>query len=72
MCKRGHENHLLISHDLARKSYYRNYSYGIGLKFILDKWIPRFIEEADAAGLDGKSLADKFLIDKPRRCFDIR
>ncbi|WP_024296175.1 phosphotriesterase family protein [Lacrimispora indolis] len=72
LCKRGYEDHLLISHDLARKSYYRNYSYGIGLKFILDKWVPRFIEEADTAGLDGRALADKFLINNPKECFTFR
>ncbi len=72
LCKKGYEDHILISHDLARKSYYKNYGYGIGLKFILDKWAPRFMEEAETAGLDGKMLLDKFLIHNPARCYTFK
>ena len=69
LCKRGYSDNILISHDLARKSYYRSYGHGIGLRFILAKWMPRFIEEAFAAGLDGRELMDKFLIRNPAGCF---
>lgn len=72
LCKKGHEDKLLISHDLARKSYYKHYHYGIGMSFILEKWAPRFVDECNIAGLDGKALLDKFLIYNPAKCFTFK
>ncbi|GHT91432.1 phosphotriesterase [Spirochaetia bacterium] len=68
----GFREQILISGDLARKSYYASYNYGIGLGFILSKWIPRFIEEAHDAGFDGKSLVDDFFINNPKKCFSFK
>lgn len=72
LCRRGYENRILISHDLARKSYYRHYNYGIGMRFILEKWAPRFAEECAAADLNGKALLAKFLVANPARCFTFK
>ncbi|MFV9568406.1 MULTISPECIES: phosphotriesterase family protein [Thermoanaerobacter] len=69
LVKQGFKDQILISGDMARKSYYRHYKHGLGLDFIIKKWIPRFIEEADQAGLDGESLIKDFFINNPRRCF---
>jgi phosphotriesterase-related protein len=41
-------------------------------RFIISKWIPRFIEEADTLGLDGKSLIDDFFINNPKNCFTFK
>lgn len=72
LCKSGYEKKLLVSHDLARKSYYRHYQHGIGLAFIKEKWIPRFLEEAAAAGLDGNYLVQRFFVDNPSECFTFK
>ena len=69
LVKRGYEDQILISGDTARKSYYKHYSYGLGLEFIIKKWIPRFEEEANALGYDGAKLIKKFFIENPRNCF---
>jgi len=72
LCKKGHSKKILISHDLARKSYYKNYNHGTGLSFIKERWIPRFIEEANASGLCGNELVDDFFINNPRHCFTFK
>ncbi len=72
LVKKGYENQILISGDTARKSYYKHYDYGLGLEFIIKKWIPRFIEEANSQGLDGKELVNKFFITNPSNCFEFK
>jgi phosphotriesterase-related protein len=72
LVKRGYGKQILISGDLARKSYYHSYLYGIGLDYIIKKWIPRFIEEADTAGYSGKKLVEDFFINNPKRCFTFK
>ena len=67
LVRRGHEDQILLGCDTARKSYFRSYGYGLGLDWMLRKWVPRFIEEATEAGFDGKRLVEKFLIENPRR-----
>lgn len=69
LVKQGFKDQILISGDTARRSYYKHYNYGLGLEYIIRKWVPRFIEEADSAGLDGESLIKDFFINNPRRCF---
>jgi len=69
LCKRGYAHRILISGDMARKSYYKHYGYGLGLEFILKKWRPRFIEEEEAAGLDGQGLIEQFFVTNPRQFF---
>lgn len=72
LVKKGYEDQILVSGDTARKSYYKHYDYGLGLENIIGKWIPRFIEEANANGFDGENLIHKFFIDNPARCFTFK
>jgi predicted metal-dependent phosphotriesterase family hydrolase len=42
---RGHEKQIMIGGDIARRTMYRNYGEGgLGLGYILESWVPRFIE----------------------------
>ena len=67
---RGHEEQVLIGGDIARRSMFASYGLGgLGMGFILEKWVPRFIEEAGEAGHDGKRLIDHFMVENPRRAF---
>ena len=67
---RGHERQILIGGDIARRTMYRNYGQGgLGLGYILQGWVPRFIEEAGEAGFDGKKLIHIFLVENPKRAF---
>lgn len=72
LVKAGYRKQILISGDTARKSYYQSYKYGPGLGYIIQKWCPRFIEEADREGLDGKGLIEDFFINNPRECFTFK
>ncbi|GFZ78782.1 phosphotriesterase [Paenibacillus marchantiophytorum] len=72
LVKRGYQKQILISGDTARKSYYKSYGGGLGLGYIIEQWVPRFIEEADEAGFDGKSLIDEFFIHNPRNNFTFK
>lgn len=72
LCKRGYSDKILISGDTARKSYYKHYDYGLGLEYIIKKWIPRFIIEADLAGLNGQDLINNFFKKNPQNCFSFK
>lgn len=72
LVKHGFQKQILISGDTARKSYYKNYEHGIGLEYIIRKWIPRFMEEADQCGLDGKNLIQDFFVNNPANCFSFK
>lgn len=70
LCKKGYQNQILIGGDFARKSMSAHYGKGgLGLKFILADWRPRFIEEANDAGFDGEALLHKFFVENPARYF---
>ncbi len=69
LCMAGYADKILISGDMARRSYYNSYGYGPGLGFIIGKWSDRFINEATEAGLDGKDLLKKFFIENPKKAF---
>lgn len=68
----GYEDQLLVSGDTARKTYYKHYGYGLGLEYIIKKWVPRFVEEATERGFDGKNLIDKIFVTNPQRCFTFK
>jgi phosphotriesterase-related protein len=68
----GFGRQILLSGDTARKSYYRSYKHGLGLRFIIESWIPRFIEEADAQGFDGKALIEGFFVNNPSACLTFK
>ncbi|RVT59840.1 phosphotriesterase [Niallia taxi] len=69
LVKKGYENQILVSGDTARKTYFKHYDYGLGLEYIIAKWVPRFIDDATKQGFDGEGLIRKFFIDNPARCF---
>lgn len=69
LVEKGYEDQILISGDTARKSYYKHYDYGLGLEYIIAKWVPRLVDEAERRDLDGERLVRKFFIDNPARCF---
>ena len=70
LCKRGYQKQILIGGDFARKSMSAHYGKGgLGLKFILADWRPRFIAEAQEEGLDGEALLHDFLVENPARYF---
>lgn len=72
LVQEGFENQILISGDTARKSYYKHYDYGLGLEYILKKWVPRFIDEANERGFEGELLIKKFFVENPKRCFTFK
>lgn len=69
LVRKGYEDQILISGDTARKTYYKHYDYGLGLEYIIAKWVPRFIDEANKAGYDGDKLVEKFFVTNPANCF---
>lgn len=70
LVRAGHEDQILIGGDIARKTMFASYGEGgLGMGFILEKWVPRFIDEAGEQGLDGAALIDKFLVQNPQRAF---
>ncbi|MFD0870062.1 phosphotriesterase family protein [Paenibacillus residui] len=69
LVRKGYENQILISGDTARKTYYKHYDHGLGLEYIIAKWVPRFIDEANRAGFDGHQLIEKFFVTNPANCF---
>ena len=70
LVRRGHERQILIGGDIARRTMYRNYGEGgLGLGYILESWVPRFVEEAGEAGFDGAGLIHTFMVENPQRAF---
>lgn len=70
LVRHGHEDQLVVGGDIARRTMYRNYGEGgLGLGYILESWVPRFREQADDAGFDGKALIEKFFVKNPQRAF---
>lgn len=73
LIKHGHEDQILVGGDIARRTMFRHYGKGgLGLRYILRSWVPRFIEEASEAGFDGEMLFKKFFIENPKRAFAFR
>lgn len=72
LVEKGYENQILVSGDTARKTYYKHYDHGPGLEYIIAKWIPRFIDEANQRGFDGEKLIHKFFVENPARCFTFK
>lgn len=72
LAKAGHQKQILVSGDTARRSYYRSYTYAVGLPYIKQTWLPRLVEQAYEAGLDGKQLAEDIFINNPRECFTFK
>ncbi|MDT8897192.1 phosphotriesterase-related protein [Thermanaerothrix sp. 4228-RoL] len=60
----GHADQIMLSADLARKSYWPSFGFGKGpgLTFILWRFVSRLIEE----GID-KTIVQRFLVENPAR-----
>ncbi|MBS2770408.1 MULTISPECIES: phosphotriesterase family protein [Anoxybacillaceae] len=69
LVRKGYEGQILVSGDTARKTYYKHYDDGLGLEYIIAKWVPRFIDEANKAGFDGEKLVYLFFVENPAKCF---
>lgn len=70
LVKHGHQDQIVVGGDIARRTMYRNYGEGgLGLGYILESWVPRFMEEAGEAGFDGQALFKAFFVDNPQRAF---
>ncbi|MGW8824168.1 phosphotriesterase family protein [Paenibacillus lautus] len=72
LVRKGYEDQILISGDTARKTYYKHYDYGLGLEYIISKWVPRFVDEANRSGFDGRKLVEKFFVSNPADCFSFK
>lgn len=73
LIKAGFEDQIVIGGDIARKTMFASYGLGgLGMGYILSSWKPRFIEEANNAGVDGHALAKKLFITNPARVFTFK
>src|SRR5699024_1436178 len=65
LVKRGHEDQIVLSFDLTRKSHLKNRG-GIGYSYLIDIFIPRLLD----SGISENTI-DKFLIDNPNKLLNI-
>ena len=72
LVKEGYEDQILISGDMARKSYYRHYQFGLGLGYVFDWFQIQFKEMAEKSGLEGEKLFHKFFYENPQRCMTFK
>ena len=72
LVKEGYEDQILISGDMARKSYYRHYQFGLGLGYVFDWFQIQFKEMAEKSGLEGEKLFYKFFYENPQRCMTFK
>lgn len=62
LCDAGHEDRILISGDMGRRSYLTAYGGGPGFGFLLKKFVPRLLAEGFT-----QELVDKFFKINPAR-----
>ena len=55
LCDAGFEDQILISGDMGRKTYLSAYGGGPGFSFLLEKFLPRLLNEGFS-----QKLVDKF------------
>ena len=67
LIKKGYINQILLGGDNARRSYYKNYDYGLGLQWIPKVWVKRFEEECINNQLDPNEVIQKLFIENPKR-----
>lgn len=72
LAKRGHQEQILVSGDMARRSYYRSCVYVLGLLYVKEVWAERLVGEAEMVGLDGRALAQDISVSNPERCFTFK
>ncbi len=67
LCEAGHEERILISGDMGRRSYLTSYGGGPGFGFLLNRFAPRLLDEGFS-----QALVDKFFIHNPARFLSAR
>ena len=67
LCEAGHEERILISGDMGRQSYLTSYGGGPGFGFLLNRFVPRLLDEGFT-----QALVDKFFIHNPARYLSAR
>lgn len=72
LAKEGYGDQILISGDMARKSYYRHYCFGLGLGYVFGRFRKQFLEMAKEAGMEGEKLFNKFFCENPQRCMTFK
>lgn len=68
LIKEGYGSNILLSGDMARRSYWRAYGGGPGLDYILTKFVPRLRLEVAAEGLKS-TVVDDLIIKNPAKAF---
>ncbi|MDK2836630.1 MAG: 5-phospho-D-xylono,4-lactonase, partial [Thermosediminibacterales bacterium] len=71
LVKSGFEDKILISGDMARKSYLEAYGGGPGFRFIIQKFIPRLKMQFDEEGLN-PDIVNKFIVLNPQRALTFK
>jgi 5-phospho-D-xylono-1,4-lactonase len=74
LCDAGFADQILLGGDLARRSDLFAYEGGPGIRFIVTKWTERFTRFVTWRGRsqeEAESLLHGFLVDNPRRYFDV-
>lgn len=69
LIKRGYQKKILLSGDMARKSYLANYGGGPGFTYIPTRFVPRLIDELGNRGFSDEKIdqiVDDLTVNNPR------
>lgn len=66
MCEAGYADHIMLGGDNGRASMWPQYKGGYGHNYIIEKFVPRMLEE----GVSQENV-NKFLVENPKRQFSI-
>lgn len=62
----GHEERLMLSNDMGRRSHHKVYGFGPGFTWIKERFLPRLLEEGF-----GQETLDKFMYANPQRIYSM-
>jgi len=74
LIRQGYQKQILLSGDMARRSYFRAYGGGPGLRYILESFIPRLKCQLIEEGFSVEkieNICNDFLVENPRRFLSI-
>ncbi|MGI5838288.1 MAG: phosphotriesterase family protein [bacterium] len=74
LVRHGYGKKILLSGDMARRSYLRSYGGGPGFRYILDQFIPRLkaqMAEASFTPQTAEAVCNDLLIENPKRFFSL-
>lgn len=72
LVRSGLQRHILVSGDLARRSYLRAYGGGPGFAYLLGRFVPRLRDEMAERGFSASSIdqvVEDLMVNNPRRFF---